>query len=57
MRKRKPKKKLKKIRRTKRKSLPNYMLPNRYVPLEEMPINLNGKIDRTLLKHQYIKEN
>ena len=40
-----------------KEKLPNYMLPNRYVPLEEMPINLNGKIDRTLLKHQYIKEN
>ena len=31
--------------------------PNRFVALEEMPINLNGKIDRTLLKQQYIKEN
>ena len=40
-----------------KEKLPNYMLPNRYVPLEEMPINHNGKIDRTLLKHQYIKEN
>ena len=37
--------------------LPAYMIPNRYEVLAEMPINLNGKIDRTLLKHQYIKEN
>ena len=37
--------------------LPAYMIPNRYEVLAEMPINLNGKIDRTLLKQQYIKEN
>lgn len=32
-----------------RKLLPNYMLPNRRHHLEEMPRNLNGKIDRTAL--------
>ena len=37
--------------------LPAYMIPNRYEVLAEMPTNLNGKIDRTLLKQQYIKEN
>lgn len=31
-------------------ALPVYMLPNKYVKLEEMPFNLNGKIDRTKLK-------
>ncbi|SFT32960.1 amino acid adenylation domain-containing protein [Lachnospiraceae bacterium XBD2001] len=30
--------------------VPEYMIPNRYKPLEEMPINLNGKIDRVALK-------
>ena len=39
-----------------KEKLPGYMLPNRFVVLEEMPVNLNGKIDRTLLKQLYIKE-
>ncbi|MCI9147189.1 MAG: amino acid adenylation domain-containing protein [Hungatella sp.] len=30
--------------------LPKYMMPNRYVYLEEMPRNANGKIDRKKLK-------
>lgn len=30
--------------------LPNYMVPNRRVKLEQMPLNLNGKIDRAKLK-------
>lgn len=36
--------------------LPSYMLPNVYHKVDEMPINLNGKIDRVLLKKTYIKE-
>lgn len=35
--------------------IPSYMLPNVYHKVEEMPINLNGKIDRVLLKSTYIK--
>lgn len=35
--------------------LPRYMLPNQYVCLEEMPLNLNGKIDRVTLKKEYVK--
>lgn len=30
--------------------VPEYMMPNRWVWLEKMPINLNGKIDRLKLK-------
>lgn len=30
--------------------LPEYMMPNRKVKLDDMPINLNGKIDRAALK-------
>lgn len=30
--------------------LPDYMLPNKEIKLKEMPINLNGKIDRVKLK-------
>jgi len=29
--------------------LPTYMLPNKYIEIEEMPLNLNGKIDRSKL--------
>jgi D-alanine--poly(phosphoribitol) ligase subunit 1 len=32
---------------------PKYMFPNIMIGLEEMPYNLNGKIDRTLLKSKY----
>ncbi|MBQ1311236.1 MAG: amino acid adenylation domain-containing protein [Blautia sp.] len=32
--------------------LPEYMLPTKYNPLEEMPRNLNGKIDRQALKER-----
>lgn len=33
--------------------LPKYMFPNILISLENLPYNLNGKIDRTLLKNQY----
>ena len=33
-----------------KKSVPDYMIPNKKVKLEKMPINLNGKIDRVELK-------
>lgn len=36
--------------------LPQYMLPNKYVQLEKMPMNLNGKIDRVKLKKEYVEE-
>lgn len=35
-------------------SIPRYMLPNRYQRVENMPVNLNGKIDRVKLKEQYL---
>ncbi len=37
--------------------LPSYMLPGVYHPLEEMPVNLNGKIDRVALKEKFIGQN
>lgn len=37
------------------KKLPKYMCPNRLVFLEEIPMNMHGKIDRTLLKKIYIE--
>lgn len=33
--------------------LPNYMLPNKYIKLDRMPINDNGKIDRVKLTQVY----
>lgn len=32
--------------------IPEYMLPNKVIRLEKMPINANGKIDRTVLKER-----
>ena len=32
------------------KTLPNYMVPNKYIILDSMPLNSNGKIDRNQLK-------
>jgi len=33
--------------------LPKYMFPNIIINIEKMPYNINGKIDRTLLKNKY----
>lgn len=33
--------------------LPKYMVPTKYHKLESIPLNANGKIDRTLLKEKY----
>ena len=38
------------------KYIPKYMWPNTFIQLEEMPMNLNGKIDRPKLKAEYIHE-
>lgn len=34
--------------------LPKYMCPNKYVYIEQLPLNKNGKIDRGRLKEEYI---
>lgn len=36
-----------------KEKLPRYMLPNRILQLEEMPLTANGKIDRVTLKKKY----
>ncbi|MEL6710190.1 MAG: acyl-CoA ligase (AMP-forming), exosortase A system-associated [Pseudomonadota bacterium] len=37
-----------------RQQLPNYMQPQDYVLVPEMPLNPNGKPDRAALKHDYL---
>ena len=37
--------------------LPAYMRPNKFIRIRQMPYNANGKIDRKLLKKNYIEEN
>ncbi len=39
-----------------KKQLPKYMIPNLYYPVERMPVNLNGKIDRAELTGKYIHD-
>lgn len=36
--------------------LPVYMLPNKRIWIEKMPLNLNGKVDREKLKQYYMKQ-
>lgn len=38
-----------------KRKLPSYMIPTKYERLKEMPMNINGKIDRVLLKEIYIQ--
>ena len=38
------------VRRGLRKKLPAYMLPARVIAMQELPVNANGKTDRTALK-------
>lgn len=44
------------LKRKMGEKLPMFMLPNVFYPLEEMPLNKNGKIDRVGLKKQYLEE-
>jgi amino acid adenylation domain-containing protein len=37
-----------------KEKLPSYMMPNRYVQLERLPMTINDKIDRVTLKKTYI---
>jgi len=36
------------------KNLPRYMVPRKYVYFDKLPLNQNGKINRTLLKNEYL---
>lgn len=44
------------IKKELRKKLIKYMIPERYVVVEQMPLTSNGKIDRKKLKAEYLGE-
>ena len=39
-----------------RRSLPNYMLPTRWLAFDALPKNANGKIDRSALRERFDRE-
>ena len=43
------------IRKCVKDALPRYMMPHRYIRLDNMPLNDNGKIHRAALKEKYVK--
>jgi len=44
------------LRQTLRQKLPSYMLPSRWLSLDAIPKNANGKIDRPLLRSLFSNE-
>jgi amino acid adenylation domain-containing protein len=40
-----------------KQKLPRYMVPNKIESLDSMPLTSNGKINRVLLKENYVKQN
>ena len=47
---------LKALVQTLREKLPRYMIPNKVICLEEMPLTANGKLDRVALKNRFEAE-
>jgi amino acid adenylation domain-containing protein len=43
------------VKKALRKKLPSHMLPSRWIVSDQLPKNLNGKIDRTLLKDWFMR--
>jgi len=36
--------------------LNDYMVPSKYIYIQKLPINSNGKIDRVILKNRYVTQ-
>ena len=45
------------IREALERELPNYMIPSLFVRLDKIPLNINGKIDKSALKRETRNEN
>jgi amino acid adenylation domain-containing protein len=43
------------LREAAREQLPGYMVPARFIPVEELPLNPNGKVDRVALAEREIE--
>jgi amino acid adenylation domain-containing protein len=43
------------LREAARELLPGYMVPSRFVPIEELPLNPNGKVDRIALTEREVE--
>lgn len=43
------------VKKALRKKLPSHMLPSRWIVSEQLPKNINGKIDRPLLKEWFMR--
>ena len=41
------------LKKSLKAKLPKYMIPSQFIKLDKMPLNLNGKIDRGLLKKYF----
>ncbi len=44
------------LRRALARNLPNYMLPTRWIALDHLPLNGNGKVARTAIKQKFIEQ-
>ncbi len=44
------------LRKDLSRALPSYMLPARWLPLDKLPKNANGKIDRPKLREQFLAQ-
>jgi acyl-coenzyme A synthetase/AMP-(fatty) acid ligase len=44
------------LRKRLQEALPTYMLPTRWMAMDELPKNVNGKIDRRALRERFVAE-
>ena len=44
------------IQKMAKNRLNDYMVPSKYIYIQKLPINSNGKIDRVILKNRYVTQ-